>query len=126
MKKNRILIEVEAVADQDVLITIGRNDYRIEDPAKLVELAHDLDVVLAKVGKGCKTNARCAKIIRLRYLSAKIFTQRDIAKRMGISTCRVGQLEDRAIRRLRMFGARMGLATGRSQLLPVGSLAPNY
>ena len=116
-KAKRRVLEIEVIEQEEIEISLMRNTDQFEDPARLVDLSYDLDVVLAKVGKGCKTNKRCAEIIRLRYLSPEIFTQRDIAKKMGISTCRVGQLEDRAIRRLRTFSARMGLVTGRSLFL---------
>ncbi|MCL5017174.1 MAG: hypothetical protein M1155_00710 [Patescibacteria group bacterium] len=108
-----IKIEVEFV-EQEVLVQVQNRDFSHEDPAKLVESAFDLQVVLAKVGKGGKTNARCAEIIRLRYLSDKPHTQREIAKRMRISACRVGQLEERGLSRLRKFGVRMGLVAKQS------------
>jgi len=113
MKKVRIVVDQEAV-EVSLIIDVSR----IEDPARLVELSYDLGVVLAKIAKGGKTNARCAEIIRLRYLSEKVFTQHDIAKKMKISTCRVGQLEERALVRLRKFGVRMGLVEVRPHMIP--------
>ncbi|GEM_PF-4137016 len=122
MKK--IDLDFSVTYQEPVEISLMINMDSLEDPAERVEMAHDFSIVLARVGKGSKTNKRCAEIIRLRYLCPEIFTQREIAKKMRISICRVGQLEDRAIRRFRMFGARMGLATARSQFLPISSLVP--
>lgn len=112
--------QVKIVVDngQELLVQITGEDHRDEDPARLVELSYDMDVVLAKIAKGGKTNERCAEIIRLRYLSEKVFTQRDVAKKMKISTCRVGQLEARALVRLRKFGVRMGLIEVTPHMIP--------
>jgi RNA polymerase primary sigma factor len=78
------------------------------DPAKIVEkamLPHDLGLALAKIGK------REAEIIRMRYgLNGKSpMTLNDIGKKMKLSGCRVQQLEERALLRLRRHAARLCL-----------------
>lgn len=116
MKK--VNIDFSVAYQEPVEISLMINMDSVEDPAKRVEMAHDFSVVLAMVGKGGKTNARCAEIIRLRYLASTPMTQGVIAKRMGISTCRVQQLEGRALKRLRKFGVRMGLVEVQPRMIP--------
>lgn len=90
------------------------------DPAKIVEkatLPHDLGLALAKIGK------REAKIIRLRYLRDTPMTQDEVGKRLGISGCRVQQLEERALLRLRRVAARLCLIEVR---FPPTVLTPDW
>lgn len=97
---------VQAVVDndQELLVVIsGDCECQKQDPARLVELSHDLEIALAKIGE------REAKIIRLRYLTDKSMTHGEIGKRLGISGCRVQQLEERALLRLRRVAAKLGL-----------------
>jgi len=113
---NNVKIAVNIADDQELLISIESNDYRMEDPASALErqrIPQDFEMCLKAMEKAYKVSGKqAADVIRLRFgLGGNLMpmTLNDIAKLMGLSRERIRQIEERALLWLRRYAAKFGM-----------------